>query len=96
VSGRAVYINSDNKIGTLVSTHRFKDEIKPMDKASEASWKHRNTIFLRSARHMAIPGISTNDRERFIVRADEKLTVFLELERITHELAVSALLGHGN
>jgi len=36
VSGRAVYINSDNKIGTLVSTHRFKDEIKPMDKASEA------------------------------------------------------------
>ena len=36
MSGRAVYINSDNKIGTLVSTHRFKDEIKPMDKASEA------------------------------------------------------------
>jgi hypothetical protein len=24
---------------------------------------------------------------------DEKLTAFLELERITHELAVSALLG---
>jgi hypothetical protein len=37
-------------------------------------------MFLRSARHMAIPGISTNDRERFIVRADEKLTAFLELE----------------
>jgi hypothetical protein len=29
---------------------------------------------------MAIPGISTNDRERFVVRADEKLTAFLELE----------------
>ena len=29
---------------------------------------------------MAIPGISTNDRERFVVRADEKLTVFAELE----------------
>ena len=25
-------------------------------------------MFLRSARHMAIPGISTNDRERFVVR----------------------------
>jgi hypothetical protein len=37
-------------------------------------------MFLRSARHMAIPGISTNDRERFVVRADEKLTAFLELE----------------
>src|ERR1700747_3299137 len=35
-SGRAVYIDSDNKIGTLVSSRRFKDEIKPMDEASEA------------------------------------------------------------
>ncbi len=30
---------------------------------------------------------------RFVVRSDEMLTAFLELERITHELAVSALLG---
>jgi Chaperone of endosialidase len=35
-SGRAVYVNSDNKIGTLVSSRRFKQEIKPMDQASEA------------------------------------------------------------
>ena len=35
-SGRAVYVNSDNKIGTLVSSRRFKQEIQPMDKASEA------------------------------------------------------------
>jgi len=35
-SGRAVYINSDNKIGTLVSSRRFKEEIKPMDESSEA------------------------------------------------------------
>ena len=35
-SGRAVYVNADNKIGTLVSSRRFKDEIKPMDTASEA------------------------------------------------------------
>jgi hypothetical protein len=35
-SGRAVYINSDNKIGTLVSSRRFKEEIQPMDEASEA------------------------------------------------------------
>ena len=35
-SGRAVYVNSDNKIGTLVSSRRFKEEIKPMDSASEA------------------------------------------------------------
>ena len=31
--------------------------------------------------------------KRFVVRSDEILSAFLELERITHELAVSALLG---
>ena len=35
-SARPVYINSDGKIGTLVSSRRFKEEIKPMDNASEA------------------------------------------------------------
>jgi hypothetical protein len=35
-SGRAVYVNSDNKIGTLASTRRIKENIKPMDRASEA------------------------------------------------------------
>ena len=35
-SARLVYINSDNKVGALVSSRRFKEEIKPMDKASEA------------------------------------------------------------
>ena len=34
-SGRAVYVNSDNKIGTLSSSRRYKEEIKAMDKASE-------------------------------------------------------------
>jgi hypothetical protein len=34
-SGRMVYVNSDNKIGTLSSSRRFKHEINPMDKSSE-------------------------------------------------------------
>src|SRR5438552_8353305 len=34
-SARVVYVNSNNKIGTLLSTRRVKDDIKPMDKASE-------------------------------------------------------------
>lgn len=29
-----------------------------------------------------------------MVHANEKLAAFLELERITHELALSALVGH--
>ena len=32
----AVVVNSLGKLGTVVSSRRFKDEIKPMDKASEA------------------------------------------------------------
>src|SRR5262245_842328 len=35
-SERPVFINSDNKLGTLLSTRRVKDDIKPMAKASEA------------------------------------------------------------
>jgi hypothetical protein len=31
--------------------------------------------------------------KRYVVRPDEMLSAFLELERITHELALSALLG---
>jgi len=31
-----VFINSNGKLGTATSSRRFKDEIKPMDKASES------------------------------------------------------------
>src|SRR4029453_17871415 len=34
--GVGVIINSSGHLGTVVSSERFKDEIKPMDKASEA------------------------------------------------------------
>ena len=34
--GVAVFVDTDGKLGTLTSSARFKDEIKPMDKASEA------------------------------------------------------------
>ena len=34
--GLGVFVNSDGKLGTSVSSRRFKDDIKPMDKASEA------------------------------------------------------------
>ena len=35
-SGTAVFINSDGKLGTTTSSRRFKEEIKPMEQASEA------------------------------------------------------------
>jgi len=33
---RAVYVTSDNRIGTMSSSRRYKEQIKPMEKASEA------------------------------------------------------------
>ena len=35
-AGLAVFVNSDNKLGTIMSSRRFKEDIQPMDKASEA------------------------------------------------------------
>ena len=35
-TARAVYVNSSNKIGTLSSSRRYKEEIRPMEEASEA------------------------------------------------------------
>ena len=34
--GTGVFINADGKLGTIMSSQRFKKEIKPMDRASEA------------------------------------------------------------
>jgi len=35
LNGTAVFINSNGRLGTMTSSARFKDEIKPMDKTSE-------------------------------------------------------------
>jgi hypothetical protein len=35
-SGAAVFVAPNGKLGTMTSSKRFKEEIKPMDKASEA------------------------------------------------------------
>jgi hypothetical protein len=50
----------------------------------------------RGGRTIFVADAHRGDGKRFVVRADEKLTAFLELERITHELALSAVLGDGS
>src|SRR4029077_9419265 len=44
-SGRAVYVNADNKIGTLSSSRRFKHDIQPMDKTSETLFALKPVTF---------------------------------------------------
>ncbi len=64
------------------------------DNLSKAGWSwgcvsavdcNGQTIFVADAHR--------DNRKRLVARSKEKLTAFLELERITHELARSALLG---
>jgi len=43
--GAAVLINSDGKLGTVVSSRRFKEEIKAMDQASEALFALKPVTF---------------------------------------------------
>ncbi|MGE5213204.1 MAG: tail fiber domain-containing protein [Nitrospirota bacterium] len=43
--GTAVLINSNGKLGTATSSRRFKEEIKPMEQASEALYRLRPVTF---------------------------------------------------
>jgi hypothetical protein len=44
-NGRAVYVNADNKIGTLSSSRRFKHDIQPMNKSSETLFALKPVTF---------------------------------------------------
>jgi hypothetical protein len=44
-TGIAVVVDSNNKLGTMVSSKRFKSDIKPMDKASEALFSLKPVSF---------------------------------------------------
>ena len=64
------------------------------DNLSKAGWSWGWVSAVDSeGRTLWIVDAHRDDGKRFVVRSDEKLAPFLELERITHELAVSALLG---
>ena len=43
--GTAVFINGVGKLGTITSSRRFKEEIKPMDKSSEAVFSLKPVTF---------------------------------------------------
>jgi Chaperone of endosialidase len=43
--GSQVFINSDNKLGTITSSKRFKEDIKPMNKTSEALFSLKPVAF---------------------------------------------------
>ena len=64
------------------------------DKLSKTGWSLGWVSAIDSeGRTMWIVDAHRDDGKRFVVRSDEMLTAFLELERITHKSALSALLG---
>jgi hypothetical protein len=64
------------------------------DNLSKAGWNWGCVSAIDSnGRTIWIVDAHRDDGQRFVVHADEILTAFLELERITHELAISALLS---
>jgi hypothetical protein len=64
------------------------------DKLSAAGWSWGWISAIdANGRTIWIVDAHRDNGKRFVVRSDEMLSAFVELERITHELAVSALLG---
>jgi hypothetical protein len=64
------------------------------DKVSKAGWSLGWVSAIDSeGRTTWIVDAHRDNGKRFVVRSDEMLSAFLELERIMHELALSALLG---
>jgi trimeric autotransporter adhesin len=45
VSDRIVYVQSDGRLGTLASSRRYKEDIKPMDKSSEGLFALKPVTF---------------------------------------------------
>ena len=64
------------------------------DKLSKGGWSWGYvSVVDPEGRTFWIVDAHRDNGKRFVVRSDELLTAFLELERITHEVAVSTLLG---
>jgi len=64
------------------------------DSLSKAGWSWGCVSAIDSqGRTLWIVDAHRDNGKRFVVRSDEMLSAFLELERITHALALSALLG---
>ena len=67
------------------------------DNLSEAGWSWGCVSAVgREGRTIWIADAHRGDGERFVVRADEKLSAFIELERAIHKFAVSLSNGRAD
>jgi Chaperone of endosialidase len=83
VGGAAVFVDSNGKLGTMTSSTRFSDEIKPMDKASEAiltlkpvTFRYKQEIDPRSIRQFGLIAEEVEKVNPDLVDCDEKGKVY--------------------
>jgi hypothetical protein len=83
VGGAAVFVDSNGKLGTMIASTRFSDEIKPMDKASEAiltlkpvTFRYKQEIDPRSIRQFGLIAEEVEKINPDLVGRDEKGKVY--------------------
>jgi hypothetical protein len=81
--GAAVFVDSNGKLGTMTASTRFTDEIKPMDKASEAilnlkpvSFRYKQEIDPKSIRQFGLIAEEVEKVNPDLVGRDEQGKVY--------------------
>ena len=83
VGGAAVFVDSNGKLGAMTASTRFSDEIKPMDKASEAiltlkpvTFRYKREIDPRSIRQFGLIAEEVEKVDPELVGRDEKGKIY--------------------
>src|SRR4029077_12555496 len=83
VGGAAVFVDSSGKLGTMTASTRFSDEIKPMDKASEAiltlnpvTFRYKREIDPRNIRQFGLIAEEVEKVDPDLVGRDEKGKIY--------------------
>jgi trimeric autotransporter adhesin len=103
VGGAAVFVDSNGKIGTTIASTRFSDEIKPMDKASEAiltlkpvTFRYKQEFDSKSTRQF---GLIADEVEKvnpdLIVRDKEGKPYSVRYDQVNAMLLNEFLKEHG-
>jgi hypothetical protein len=83
VGGTPIFVDSSGKLGTMTASTRFSDEIKPMDRASEAiltlkpvTFRYKQEIDPRSIRQFGLIAEEVEKVDPDLVGRDEKGKVY--------------------
>src|SRR6266496_351724 len=101
--GAAVFVDSNGKLGTMSASTRFTDEIKPMDKASEAiltlkpvSFRYKQEIDPKSIRQFGLIAEEVEKVNPDLVGRDEQGKVYsVRYDQVNAMLLNEFLKEHG-